>query len=69
MENDKQREWDIGSLEIIKDAYTLRNRVKMRLLKYILSRMTDKLGYGFTSYIIIRTLQDITGENNDILNS
>lgn len=67
---DRQKEWDIGSLEIIKDAYTLRNRVKMRLLKYILSRMTDKLGYGFTSYIIIRTLQDITtDENNDILNS
>lgn len=66
---DKQKEWNIGSLEIIKDAYTLRNKIKMRLLKYILSRMTDKLGYGFTSYIIIRTLQDITGENNDILNS
>lgn len=66
---DKQKEWDIGSLEIIKDAYTLRNKIKMRLLKYILSRMTDKLGYGFTSYIIIRTLQDITGENNDIINT
>lgn len=59
----------MGSLEIIKDAYTLRNRIKMRLLKYVLSRMTDKLGCGFTSYILIRTLQDITGENNDILNT
>lgn len=70
---DKQKEWDIGSLEIIKDAYAIRNRIrnriKMRLLKYVLSRMTAKLGCGFTSYIIIRTLQDITGENNDILNS
>lgn len=65
----KQKEWDIGSLEIIKDAYALRNRVKMRLLKYVLSRMTAKLGYGFTSYILIRTLQDITSENNDILNT
>ena len=63
----KQKEWDIGSLEIIKDAYAIRNRVKMRLLKYVLSRMTAKL--GCTSYIIIRTLQDITGENNDIINT
>lgn len=59
----------MGSLEIIKDAYAIRNRVKMRLLKYVLSRMTAKLGGGFTSYIIIRTLQDITGENNDIINT
>lgn len=65
----KQKEWDIGNLEIIKDAYAIRNRVKMRLLKYVLSRMTAKLGGGFTSYIIIRTLQDITGENNDIINT
>lgn len=66
---DKQKEWDMSSLEIIKDAYAIRNRVKMRLLKYVLSRMTAKLGCAFTSYIIIRTLQDITGENNDIINT
>lgn len=42
----KQKEWNIGSLEIIKDAYALRNRVKMRLLKYVLRRMTAKLGCG-----------------------
>lgn len=49
---------DISTLKLVSDAYRIRNKIKIAMLRYILKRMKKKLPLAFVSYILIDELSD-----------